>query len=197
MCIRDRLSTALLGSASVWAETADDVDCSGCVQGDEIAKQTVTQKNIAKDSIGEAKIKNGAVTMSKLSDEVLDAINNASPAQTGAYVGFSSSTVTADVGFAGMAQACQADFGLSSRMASSAEIVGLTSFPADAGQAWVRSSGDRDPSGIAGVNNCQGFSDSRSGQYTSARALIVNGENYSFEYLSCQFRLFVACSVVQ
>jgi hypothetical protein len=71
------LSTALLGSASVWAETADDVDCSGCIQGDEIAKQTVTQKNIAKNSIGEYKIKDGAVTADKLSDEVYSALVSA------------------------------------------------------------------------------------------------------------------------
>ena len=80
------LSTALLGSASVWAETADDVDCNGCIRGNEIAKQTVTQKNIAKDSIGEYKIKDnavstdkikdGAVTADKLSDELGAVIND-------------------------------------------------------------------------------------------------------------------------
>ena len=80
------LSTALLGSGSVWAVTADDVDCNGCIRGNEIAKQTITQKNIAKDSIGEYKIKNnavstpkikdGAVTADKLSDELDAAIND-------------------------------------------------------------------------------------------------------------------------
>ena len=80
------LATALLGSASVWAETADDVDCNGCVTGNEIAKQTITQKNIAKGSIGEYKIKNnavstdkikdGAVTADKLSDELGAVIND-------------------------------------------------------------------------------------------------------------------------
>ena len=88
------LSTALLGSASVWAETADDVDCSGCIQGDEIAKQAITTSKIKGNTIGEAKYKNKsvstrkikdnavttdkindrAVTADKLSDEVYDAI---------------------------------------------------------------------------------------------------------------------------
>ena len=82
------LSTALLGSGSVWAVTADDVDCNGCIRGNEIARQTITQKNIAKNSIGEnkikseavstGKIKDRAITADKLSDEVYDAIGEAS-----------------------------------------------------------------------------------------------------------------------
>ncbi|MDG1462426.1 MAG: hypothetical protein P8R04_02560 [Gammaproteobacteria bacterium] len=71
------LATALLGSGSVWAVTADDVDCNGCVRGNEIAKQTITQKNIAKGSIGEYKIKDRAVTADKLSDEVYSALVSA------------------------------------------------------------------------------------------------------------------------
>ena len=67
------LSTALLGSGSAWAETADDVDCNGCVRGNEIAKQTITQKNIAKDSIGELKIKNNAVSTDKIKDRAVTA----------------------------------------------------------------------------------------------------------------------------
>jgi hypothetical protein len=129
--------------------------------------------------------------MNKLSDEVRDAINNASPAQTGVYVGFSSSRVNGGVGFAGMAQACQADFGPSSRIASSAEIVGLTSFPTELGFGWVKSSGDPDSSGHAGINDCDGFSNQ------GGNGLAVIGADYRFQSQPCALQIFVACSAVQ
>ena len=142
-----------------------------------------------------SKLKNGAVTMNKLSDEVYDAINNASSAQTWVHVGFSSEEVNGSAGFGGMAQACQADFGPSSRITTTSEIVELTSFPAQTGRGWVRSTGDPDISGWEGIytRNCNAFSTFQS----SIRGLVVYGGTYQIGGWQCNTNSYVACSVAQ
>jgi len=54
------------------------------------------------------------------------------------YVGFSSATVLAIFGFAGMADACQADFGPGSRIATSVEVMAAANYQPQDGEAWVQ-----------------------------------------------------------
>ena len=65
------LSTAFLSSGSVWAVTADDVDCSGCIQGDEIAKKAITNSKIKSGAVSNSKIKNNAVSSSKIKNNAV------------------------------------------------------------------------------------------------------------------------------
>ena len=65
------LATALLGSGSVWSETADDVDCSGCITGDEIAKKAITNSKIKSGAVSNSKIKNNAVSSSKIKNNAV------------------------------------------------------------------------------------------------------------------------------
>ena len=118
------LATALLGSGSVWAETADDVDCSGCIQGDEIAKKAITNSKIKSGAVSNSKLKNNAVSSSKiknnavstgkikdravtadkLSDKIYDAIGDA--AHTHAWVVDSNGTRVGDTVYAPPDQCC-------------------------------------------------------------------------------------------
>ena len=113
------------------------------------------------------------------------------------YVGFSQAQVAGDVGFKGMNDACQADFGVDARLVTSEEIAESVVFPVQSGEAWVmpmphEASRNFDRvSGLApSVTACSGWS-----IFNSNSSLIIQGDNHSFGVGRCNTTRAVACGV--
>lgn len=61
----------LLGAGELWAQTATDVVCTGCVGSTDIADGGVATVDLKTKAVGNAKLKDGAVTGVKVKDESL------------------------------------------------------------------------------------------------------------------------------
>lgn len=113
------------------------------------------------------------------------------------YVGFSQTSVAGNVGFKGMNDACQADFGANSRLVTSEELAESVVFPVQSGEAWVMPvphvaarNFDR-VSGLApSIVACSGWS-----IFNSNSSLIISGDNHSFGVGLCNTSRAVACGV--
>ena len=60
-----------IASTNVLAVTADNVVCTGCVQGSDLAKNAVTKKRIKSGSVVSSKLKDGAVINSKIATDAV------------------------------------------------------------------------------------------------------------------------------
>ncbi len=140
-----------LSASIVSAQNATDLTCSNCVGPGEVAPNAIAYgslngqarqflANQANDVAQQASDLNAlTATVTALQTQV-DAIQQVpnSPAIF-EYVGFSTGTVAPNVGFGGMAAACQADYGANSRMATTVEVISGTSFPVSVSlSAWVQ-----------------------------------------------------------
>jgi len=65
------VALALLGSGSVWAQTATNVNCDGCVGTNDIATNGVRRSNIQNFSINTPKLSNFAVTTEKIKTDAV------------------------------------------------------------------------------------------------------------------------------
>ncbi len=72
-----------LGPTDAWAQAASDVDCSKCVDTDDIAKKAVDKKTLAKGAVDSSRIADGAVKAKDLADGAVEGSKLAAGAVTG------------------------------------------------------------------------------------------------------------------
>ena len=111
------------------------------------------------------------------------------------FVGFSTGLVDGSVGLSGIKGACQTDFGVESRQASSEDIVNTPQLVSQTGVAWVRAIShpssrimDRYSGLSPSTHNCGGWS-----LNTTATSVVVNGDDHSFSVSQCDTPISVAC----
>ncbi len=124
------------------------------------------------------------------------------------YVGFSTTTVMGNAGYAGMQFACAPDFGPESRIATTVEVMSATNFPVAAGQAWVQpvlvsavdgGGGETiyaDATGLvlrstANLFNCNGWI--KNDEFTGG--LTVTGLTHGLLSANCGADIPVACAI--
>lgn len=69
----------VLGPQTAGAQSAKNLDCKKCVDTDDIAKKSITKKQIDKEAIIENRIKDGAVDMARLSTDLQDHVGEREP----------------------------------------------------------------------------------------------------------------------
>lgn len=80
------LSIGLLMTVLVSAETADDVNCAGCVNAKDVAAGAIAAKHLSTGSVRTNKIRDEAVTGAKLADGAVDARHLSEDLTVGAAV---------------------------------------------------------------------------------------------------------------
>jgi hypothetical protein len=180
------LVCALLVALTANAQSASDLDCDGCVSSRDIADHSVQNSDIAWKTIGTKKLRDGAVTMEKLSPDIQSLLSKGS-STSGKYVfvGFSADTRQGDAGYAGMAAACAQSFGPLARLATTSEIFEAP-FVTDEGNgtAWVQD----DVIHQVSENDCYNWSQSAN------TGPVVNMTTLSFLEGGCINYRRVACS---
>ncbi|MDJ0610979.1 MAG: hypothetical protein QNJ67_18540 [Kiloniellales bacterium] len=80
MLIGARTLRTLTAAAAVWvfawaapagAQTATDLDCSGCVDSGDLANGSIGNRKLQDDSVGDRKIKDGAIGQKKIKDDAI------------------------------------------------------------------------------------------------------------------------------
>lgn len=116
------------------------------------------------------------------------------------YVGFSTATVVPGGGYHSINGACQSDYGVNARIATSREVLDASGLVVQTGYGWVE--GIRDPSGGTNdqttglepnANSCHGWSSSSSSSYS----LVIDGTDMHFGSYACSGQIHVACSAPQ
>ncbi|MEE9319066.1 MAG: hypothetical protein V3U76_01350 [Granulosicoccus sp.] len=111
--------------------------------------------------------------------------------------GFTTTPTLPNIGYLGMSDACQAEFGLSARLATSQQAVDTPNITALSGTAWIQAV--RNPSGgngdfVSGVLpttwSCAGWTASN-----TATGLALVGSNFTFAKQLCNTSAPVACAV--